>query len=64
MVVNKPMLFYKELIENSKELHCIESSFYCYASHLDLSRVEKKVCYEPHDDSANRVGMFQTGFLE
>jgi len=64
MVVNKPMLFYKELIENSKELHCIESSFYCYASHLDLSRVEKKVCYEPHDDSANRVGVFQTGFLE
>jgi hypothetical protein len=64
MVVNKRMLFYKELIEGAKEIHCIESSFYCYASHLDLSRVEKKVCYEPFDDSSSRVGVFETGFLE
>ena len=64
IVVNRPMLFYKELIERAKEIHCIESSFYCYASHLDLSRVEKKVCYEPHDDSSSRVGVFQTGALE
>ena len=64
LVVNKPMLFYKELIENAKEIHCLESSFYCYASHLDLSKVEKKICYEPFDDSAKRMGVFQTGALE
>ena len=58
------MLFYKELIENAKEIHCLESSFYCYASHLDLSKVEKKICYEPFDDSAKRMGVFQTGALE
>jgi len=63
LVVNKPMLFYKELVEGAKEIHCIESSFYCYASHLDLSKVEKKVCYLPHDDSANRIGVFSTGVL-
>jgi len=63
LVVNKPMLFYKELIEGAKEIHCIESSFYCIASHLDLSKVEKKVCYLPHDDSANRMGVFTTGIL-
>ena len=63
LVVNKPMLFYKELIEGAKELYCIESSFYCYASHLDLSKVEKKICYEPFDDSSNRVGVFSTGIL-
>jgi hypothetical protein len=63
LVVNQPMLLYKELIENAKELHCIESSFYCYASHLDLSRVEKKICYEPFDDSSSRIGVFQTGTL-
>ena len=57
------MLFYKELIEGAKELYCIESSFYCYASHLDLSKVEKKICYEPFDDSSNRVGVFSTGIL-
>jgi hypothetical protein len=61
LVVNKQMLYYKELAENAKEIHCLESSFYCYISHLDLSKVEKKVCYEPFDNSAERIGVFQTG---
>ena len=63
LVVNQPMLCYKELIENAKEIHCLESSFYCFASHLDLSRVSKKVCYEPFDNSAERLGVFKTGVL-
>jgi len=63
LVVNQPMIYYKELIENAKEIHCLESSFYCFASHLDLSKVSKKVCYLPHDNSANRVGVFETGYL-
>jgi hypothetical protein len=63
LVVNQPMLAYKNLIESATEIHCLESSFYCFASHLDLSRVFKKVCYLPHDDSANRIGIFETGYL-
>lgn len=63
LVVNKPMLYYKELAENAKEIHCLESSFYCFVSHLDLSKVEKKVCYEPFDNSAQRMGVFETGIL-
>jgi hypothetical protein len=63
LVVNKPMLVYKNLIESAKEIHCLESSFYCFASHLDLSRVSKKVCYEPFDSSAERLGVFETGVL-
>lgn len=63
LVVNQPMLIYKCLIESSKEIHCLESSFYCFASHLDLSKVEKKICYEPYDNSAERIGVFTTGSL-
>ena len=63
LALNLPMLFYKNLIESAKEIHCLESSFYCFASHLDLSKVEKKLCYLPHDDSAERIGIFKTGFL-
>ena len=64
LVVNQPMLFYKDLIENAKEIHCIESSFYCFCSHLDLSKVEKKVCYFPCDLSSERLGIFETGILD
>jgi hypothetical protein len=63
LVVNQPMLSYKNLIEYAKEIHCLESSFYCFASHLDLSKVEKKICYEPYDNSAERIGIFSTGIL-
>ena len=63
LVVNQPMLAYKNLIESATEIHCLESSFYCFASHLELSKVSKKICYLPHDDSANRIGIFETGNL-
>lgn len=63
LVVNQPMPYYKQLIENAKEIYCIESSFYCLASHLDLSKVEKKVCFYPCDDSAKRIGVFETGYI-
>lgn len=62
-VVNQPMIVYKDLIEHAKEIHCLESSFYCFASHLDLSKVEKKICYQPFDNSAQRIGVFETGVL-
>jgi hypothetical protein len=63
LVVNQPMIVYKDIIENAKEIHCLESSFYCFASHCDLSKVQKKVCYEPFDNSAERIGVFSTAAL-
>jgi hypothetical protein len=63
LVVNKPMLIYKNLIESAKDIYCLESSFYCFASHLDLSKVSNKICYLPHDDSATRLGVFTSGSL-
>lgn len=59
--VNKPMIEYTRLAENAVELHLIESSFYCLVSHLDLSNVQKKVCYDPWGGNAERLGVFETG---
>lgn len=60
-VVNKPLLDYTYLIEGADELHMIESSIYCLASHLDLSGVRRRVCYAPWDGNAERLGVFETG---
>lgn len=35
-VVNRPFLDYTKLIRHAKEVHVVNSSFYCLASHLDL----------------------------
>lgn len=68
LVVNKPILEYINLFEGAEELHMIESSLYCLASHLDLSRVKRKVCYEPwgfeRGIGAERLGVFETGTIE
>ncbi len=63
-VVNKPLVEYTFLLEGAAELHMIESSIYCLASHLDLSAVQKKVCYEPWGGNAERLGIFTTGQAE
>ena len=55
------MIEYTRLAENAVELHLIESSFYCLVSHLDLSNVQKKVCYDPWGGNAERLGVFETG---
>ena len=62
-VVGLPLLDYTSLIEGAAELHMIESSIYCMASHLDLSKVQKRVCYEPWGGNAERLGTFSTGNL-
>jgi len=62
-VVNKPVLDYTYLLENADELHMIESSIYCLASHLDLSKVRRRVCYAPWGGNAERLGVFETGEL-
>ena len=55
-VVNRPILEYINLLENAEELHLIESSVYCLASHLDL----RKVC-NPWGGNSERLGIFTTG---
>lgn len=61
LVVGKPLLEYTGLLEGAAEIHMIESSIYCMASHLDLGRVAKRVCYEPWGGGAERLGVFITG---
>jgi hypothetical protein len=61
LVVNKPVLDYTYLMEGAAELHMIESSIYCLASHLDLSKVQKRFCYAPWGGNAERLGVFETG---
>jgi len=60
-VVGKPLLEYAALFGQAEELHMIESSLYCMASHLDLSAVKRKVCYLPWGGNAERLGVFTTG---
>ena len=63
MVVNKPLYAYKRLLEEAAEIHLLESSVYCMASHLDLSRVVVKKCYDAFDSSNTRIGVFDTAHL-
>jgi len=62
-VVNKPLLDYTYLIEGAAEIHMIESSIYCMANHLDLSRVSNMVCYEPWGGNADHLRLFKTGSI-
>ena len=63
LVVNKPLLDYKILLENASEIHLLESSVYCFASHLDLSKVNVKMCYDSFDNSNERIGIFKTATI-
>lgn len=60
VVVSKPLLQYKILLENAEEIHLLESSLYCFASHLDLSNVKGRYCYAAYDCSNERLGIFTT----
>jgi len=60
-VTGQPMLFYKNLLEGAYQIYCIESSMYCFASHLDLSNVLGKYCYNACDNSNLRIGVFASG---
>lgn len=63
LVVNKPLVDYTYLLEGAEELHMIESSIYCLASHLNLSSVKRRVCYAPWGGDAERLGVFETGVV-
>lgn len=43
-VVNRPFLDYTELIRHAKEIHVVNSSFYCLAAHLELDTLVAR-CY-------------------
>lgn len=62
-VVGQPLVYYKDLLEHATEIHLLESSLYCLASHLDLSRVKVKHCYDAFDHSNERLGIFSTATL-
>lgn len=62
-VVFKPLLHYKTLLENATEIHLLESSLYCFASHLDLSKVKELYCYDAYQNSNERLGLFKTRSL-
>ena len=62
-VVNQPLLHYKTLLEKAHGIHVLESSFYCFATHLDLTKVNEKICYQAYDKSNERIGVFATGDL-
>ena len=63
LAVNKPLVDYTYLLEGAEELWMIESSIYCMASHLDLSRVKRRICFAPWGGNAERLGVFETGQL-
>jgi len=63
LVVNVPLVDYTYLMEGAEELHMIESSIYCMTSHLDLSKVKRRVCYAPWGGNAERLGVFETGHV-
>ena len=63
-VAGRPLLDYIDLIEGAEEVHMIESSVYCLTSHLNLSKVKRKLCYEPWGGNAERLGLFETGTIE
>ena len=63
LVVNKPLVDYTYLLEGAEELHMIESSIYCLASHLNLLSVKRRVCYAPWGGDAERLGVFETGVV-
>ena len=44
-IQNKPILFFKKIIENAHEIHCIDSSFSNFINFLDTSNVKNIYLY-------------------
>jgi hypothetical protein len=43
--IYRPFIEYAQLLEGAEEVHLVDSSIFCFAIHLDLSRVKKRVYY-------------------
>jgi hypothetical protein len=59
--VGLPLFDYMSLLEGARELHLIESSLFCLACHLDLSRVAVRKCYIAYGEGAmvRTKGLFE-----
>jgi hypothetical protein len=62
MFVNAPLGHYIKTLENATELHLVESSLSCLATHLDLSRVKEKRIYLASPNMLE-LGIFEEGKL-
>ena len=62
--VNRPFTEYVKLFEGADELHMIDSAVFCFAMHLDLSRVKKRVYYiRPGGPEIDNFGKFEEGTI-
>lgn len=60
--INRPFTEYVKLFEGADELHMIDSSVFCFAMHLDLSSVKKRVYYiRPGGIPIDNFGKFEEG---
>lgn len=59
--MNIPFTEYVKLFEGADELHMIDSSVFCFAMHLDLSRVKRAVVYIRDSSTiTDSFGKFET----
>lgn len=60
--INRPFTEYVKLFEGADELHMIDSAVFCFAMHLDLSKVKKRVYYiRPGGPEIDNFGKFEEG---
>ena len=60
IVVSQPTIFHRiEVIKGAEELHMVESSYFCLACQLDLSRVKRKVCHFVRSSAPKNLGIFE-----
>ena len=54
------LLDYMKIIENASEIHVDDSSFFCLANYMDLSKVKKLVVYRHHTLIQNKNGLLDS----
>jgi len=62
----KPLTDYVDLFEGAEEIHCIDSAIFCFAMHLDLDKVKRRVLYrrpELIEVSIDSFGLFENGTI-
>jgi hypothetical protein len=60
----RPFTEYVKLFEGADELHMIDSSIFCFAMHLDLSRVKQRKYYiRPGGIEIDSFGVFDVGSI-
>jgi hypothetical protein len=54
-----------KLFEGADEIHMIDSSIFCFAMHLDLSRVKRRILYKRPGapDDMDSFGVFEEGVI-